>query len=63
MRICDRCHAKATDEISIQSTSEHFDLCSSCLYKIIEVINDKESIIDKVSKKLTKPLKKGTKKV
>jgi len=30
MRICDRCHAKAVEAVTMHQTHESFDLCESC---------------------------------
>lgn len=39
MKICDRCQAKATDEVKFLMTQERFDLCESCKGLVVDLIN------------------------
>jgi|WetSurMetagenome_2_1015567.scaffolds.fasta_scaffold486088_3 hypothetical protein len=39
MKICDRCQAKAVDEVKFLMTQERFDLCESCKGLIVDIIN------------------------
>ena len=59
MKLCDKCfelgdHIKATDQVSIESTQECFDLCESCVGFIRDFINDRTGRIGKDAVKAEK---------
>jgi protein-arginine kinase activator protein McsA len=66
MVICDRCQAKATEQITFASTDERIDLCDSCSYEVKEFANtEKQGIVDgikKIAEKLTKSVENSTNK-
>lgn len=39
MKICDRCQAKATEELRFAVSQERFDLCESCKGLVTDIIN------------------------
>jgi len=41
VKICDKCHSPAVDEIKFSRSGELFDLCLSCSEKIKEFFNEK----------------------
>lgn len=51
MRICDRCHAKATDQIIFQKDDEKIDVCESCREEARALLRTPKMIDPKTGKK------------
>lgn len=41
MRICDRCMAKSTEQITFESDDQRIDLCESCRQDVLELISSR----------------------
>lgn len=59
MRICDRCHSSAVDEISFTRDDESFDVCESCRQEIRDTLTTPKK--EKRGRKKTRGVAKKTK--